>query len=187
MASKKFSDIRKEFPVREDWVELEGFQGVMISKNIGIAKIKGLIEETILYSVYNDNVNEVLLEQNFHIFLVESCTNIIFAIADRQGNASATYDILENSGILDAVIKELGEEYKGIKDFLDIEVAKVNHYYSSFAYALEKFTDEAKEILETMTNQSSNMDNLRNILEDVQSGIPMEFGGNIEIPELEEE
>ena len=181
MTNKKFNDIRKEFSVKENWIELENFQGIMVSKKIGIEKLKVLIEETILHSIYNDNVNEVLLEQFFHIFLLEKCTNITFSIADKAANANVTYNILDNSGILNAVIQTLGEEYIEIRNFLDLEVKKVNNYYTSIVFALEQFTNEAKELLGTLTEQTNNVNNLLDVF-DIQKGDI----GAVKIPELEE-
>ena len=99
--------------------------------------------------------NELLLDVYFHLNIIYLYTDIEFTDEDREDELEL-YDILETNGIIDEVVKILGDEYKDLRDLLDD--MKFNHLnYDNTAAAvlrriitdLPKNAATAKEIVDS--------------------------------------
>lgn len=117
-----------------------------------------ILELTVQEADKGSVVNTFALDCLFHLYIVMEYTNVIFT--DKQKNDKFnTYDMLESSGFIDEVIKNMNvQEYSELKTALDDIVEKYAIYRNSFKGALEQLQLFAPNQAEIMKNSIESMD-----------------------------
>jgi hypothetical protein len=149
-----------------------GAQEIKVKKYASIQTKLEMIANTINASVNDDNndfYNPVKVRTFLDLEMVEGYTNIEFTEEERE-NPSNLYDLLKNSGLLDAILAAIPEEVSQMRKDTIKCIRAIYEYEHSVMGIIEKFNTEysgldtnASEIHEKLADPN-NMALLKEIL-----------------------
>ena len=103
-------------------------------------------------------LNTFALDAIFHTYLVFKYTDIEFADEERE-NLFDLYDILEDNGIIDAVVAAIPKrEYESLRTYLEEMVNSYLTYRNSTRALVEQFSMFAPQVAENLATISKNVD-----------------------------
>ena len=102
--------------------------------------------------------NEVLLNAYFHLYLIYLYTNITFTQKQKEDELKL-YDLINNSGLLDAVLSVFPEEeYNDLLDYLNKTREEKSTYKRSVAGVLDKVINDMPKNAEAAAKIVDNFD-----------------------------
>ena len=103
-------------------------------------------------------LNTFALDAIFHTYLVFKYTDIEFTDEERE-NLFDLYDILEDNGIIDAVVAAIPtREYESLRTYLTEMVDNYLTYRNSTRALVEQFSMFAPQVAENLATISKNVD-----------------------------
>lgn len=103
-------------------------------------------------------LNTFALDAIFHTYLVFKYTDIEFSVEEKE-DIFALYDLLEENGIIDAVVAAIPKyEYESLKDYLAEMVDSYLTYRNSARALVEQFSMFAPQAAENLSKISQNID-----------------------------
>lgn len=103
-------------------------------------------------------LNTFALDAIFHTYLVFKYTDIEFTDEERE-NLFDLYDILEDNGIIDAVVAAIPiREYESLRTYLNEMVDSYLTYRNSTRALVEQFSMFAPQVAENLATISKNVD-----------------------------
>lgn len=107
MANVSFNKLGLKRPTEVKDFEVNG-QKIEVSQFIPTFTKIHLVSSAVKTSIVDGAVNEMVLETALHYLIIENYTNIKFS-EKNVANMIDTYDLLDSSGIIDAVLANLPE------------------------------------------------------------------------------
>jgi hypothetical protein len=128
-----------------------------------------IINDAISLSYINGIFNPLAIEAVFHALLVDQLTNIAYTKV-QQEHLIDTYDLLNESGLLQKICDALGDTYDEIVEDLMLILDKVENKQKTVA---EQLTDLIKSISEGIGSLGSldaeNLELIKNVISKLES------------------
>jgi hypothetical protein len=103
-------------------------------------------------------LNTFALDAIFHTYLVFKYTDIEFTQEEKE-NLFTLYDILEDNGIIDAVVAAIPKtEYESLRTYLNEMVDSYLTYRNSARALVEQFSMFAPQVAQNLAEMSQNID-----------------------------
>ena len=103
-------------------------------------------------------LNTFSLDAIFHTYLVIKYTDIAFSVNDKE-DILALYDVLDSSGVINAVVHAIPEEeYTSLRDYLEEMVKNYTDYRNSARALVEKFAFFAPDAASKLKEVADNFD-----------------------------
>ena len=147
--NKSLSLVKEYNTIKLNALQVKVLQYLPISDKIDIVQIA--LQKSEQSGVYN----ELLLDMYFHLHIIFCYTDLEFSDEDLS-DLMALYDRLESNGFINEIIEAMDEdEYKNLRDYLDIMKVENLKYNNTAAAVLSRIIQDlpknaeaAKEILE---------------------------------------
>jgi hypothetical protein len=134
-------------------------QVISVKKYLPVEQKAAIISLCVKGSVFENIVNEVLMDAYFHVFIVENYTDIAFLENLGISDVLKIYDQLRISGVLDAIISVIPfEEYNSLVDAANSFKDQMNEYKRSGNSLLESIplSNANQNSTKPRTRKSSN-------------------------------
>ena len=119
-----------------------GEEEVKVLQYLPIEQKNELIYLAIQNAMENGQVNLLKLNMFFNLYLAYSYTDIEFTDEEKEA-ASALYDLLQSSGVIDTIIANMDEgEYSYLVTVMNETVANKQKYNSTIAALIRSFIEE---------------------------------------------
>lgn len=119
-----------------------GEEEVKVLQYLPIEQKNELIYLAIQNAMENGQINLLKLNMFFNLYLAYSYTDIEFTDEEKDA-ASALYDLLQGSGVIDAIIANMDEgEYSYLVSVMNETVANKQKYNNTIAAVIRSFIEE---------------------------------------------
>ena len=119
-----------------------GEEEVKVLQYLPIEQKNELIYLAIQNAMENGQVNLLKLNMFFNLYLAYSYTDIEFTDEEKEA-ASALYDLLQSSGVIDTIIANMDEgEYSYLVTVMNETVANKQKYSNTIAAVIRGFNEE---------------------------------------------
>lgn len=140
-------------------------QEIKVLNYLPVKEKVSLISIAIQESIEGTIINPLILDANFHVFVLLMYTNITLTEAQKK-NILDTYDLLEKNGLLLTIIEAIpANEYSDLVEALEIMVEKKERVLNSLPYLIKENMDVALNLItERLSEVNLDSDNIKNVL-----------------------
>ena len=144
---------------------------IEVKKYLGIELKQSIIDMSLETSANLDYVNRVVSDAIFNYLVVLNYTDIELTTKKEKENPIWVYDLMEESGLIDAVMGAIPEQELGsLVECYEQTVLSINSYKSSLKGSFEQIIKSLPQNVESINNALENFDPEKfKILNDISS------------------